>query len=127
MANAPSLRCQLSGTSITTFDITSTWTLSNKSEKIYTLSVSDGSQTLDLSNVPNIKLLIFYSETDFICTFNQNDSVSESIPFVIDGGIPFILGTTEDFIASLDSIQISTTSTTEQDIFVNVYGEEASS
>lgn len=125
MAN-PSLRIQLSGTDITSMDVTATWTLQNKIEKIFTMIASDGSHTLDLTNITNLTKMMLYSASDFICTFNQSDSVSESIPFIIEGGTPFIFGTTQAFIDSLNSIQISTTSTTEQDIIVRFYGEDAS-
>jgi hypothetical protein len=125
MAN-PQIRIQLSGTDVTAMDVSSSWTLANKVEKIFTLTASDGSQTLDFSNISNVNLLVFYSASDFIITLNQFDSVDESIPLIINGGVPFVLPTTEAFIDSLSSIQISTTSTTNQDITIRAYGEASS-
>lgn len=125
MAN-PSLRIQLSGTGVTSLDNTSSWALENKLEDTYSLNVTDGSLTLDFSNIENMKLLIFEGSGSYIVTLNQIDSASESIPITIDYNCPFVLPTTQAFIDTLSSVQISTSSTTDVTITVRAYGEDAS-
>ena len=122
----PSIQVKIAGDNVTALDTGSVaWTLENKIEKTYSLSSSDGQTTLDLSNVENIVSLIFTGTGNYKVEFSIG-SGTNIIDFTVSSTHPFVFPTTQTFIDTLDSIKISTDSTSDITISVRVFGESVS-
>lgn len=119
MATTPKLNVNLSGTNLVKpFSDNIVWTPVNQLEKIYYIKLSDGVKSIDFSDIAKIKLAVIKSDDDFTLTVTHNGS---TINFELDY---FVITPTTDFQENLTAISIRALSTTEQTIYVNIYGEE---
>ena len=124
-SQTPTFRIIISGSDITGLDETNTFTLENKVETSYTIVDTDGNKTLDFSNIENMKSIIFDGSGIFDVTITVGGGAN-IISFPCDGSIPMVLPVTQTFMSTVDSITISTTSTTDVQVSVRAYGEDAS-
>jgi hypothetical protein len=128
IAIAPKIQVTISGDNICTTDQLKTWTLFQKQEQIKTIKNSDGLVTLDFDTIENMELLQFYSSGSF--NLKLTVTVGGEAPSTNVLTIPitgfFILNTSQTFIDSLTTIQISTSSVTDITLYINAYGKEVS-
>lgn len=126
----PLLKFQVTGTSITPVDMSTTFALALKSETSHSLHDSTPEIELDLSNVTNKKFLIFQGTGDFIIHMYKtveapvsHETFSYSFDILVNDGFGFTLHTLDDFFDDIDKITISTTSINVITVQVACYGE----
>lgn len=119
--NTPTIRTIISGDELSQKDISETFTLSEKIEVQYILDSLDSAETLNFDFVDIVKSIVFNSTGTYTITITMLDS--NVIPFEVTG--VFKLNPTASFRALIDTIAISTTSTTSTTINVSIYGEAA--
>lgn len=95
-----------------------TWEGSEQLEQVIVINSGDGQKTIDLTSVSNIKLIYIYSNDDnFSAEFTVD---TDAITFENDF---LILTPTSTFLSTVDSLKISTTSTSNISVYINIYGE----
>lgn len=115
-------RTILEGTEITRKDETTTFTLENKVEKIYSLLSADSPEVLDFSNITNMKFLQFDGSTSFTVIINITYTQPEDFIIYCDGSIPFTLPADNTFMSSINSISIAPNGS-DVSVSVRAYGE----
>jgi hypothetical protein len=94
------------------------WTGSEQLEQVITINSGDGQKTIDLTTVNNIKLIYIFSNDD---NFSIEITIgSDAITFENDF---FINTPSAVFLATITSFKISTTSTSDISVYINLYGE----
>ena len=119
--STPTLKLQLIGSlAVSEFLKEMTWTKETQYEQTFYIKDTDSDVTVDYSNVENIRMMIFRSTADFtvkittaIGTFPM--SVQDVLTFSPDATLAL----------AITAITISTASTTDQTIDVQVFGESA--
>ena len=114
----PQLTIKLSGKNILTeFENAYLFNLQTKKEQTYLLNSTDPVETIDISDIVNIKWMMFLSDTNFELTFT---TATETLKITTN---VFILSPETTFVTGLTSITIKATSaTTKQSIDCRVYG-----
>jgi hypothetical protein len=128
VVSLPTIRTQLTGDNITNADRSTSFTLGEKLENIYYLKASDVALTIDISKINNLKSMLFYSVSNFTLSITIDIGTTETpnvviIPFTTTGN--FRLDPDSTFISKVSSISLSTISTTDITIYVNIYGASA--
>lgn len=113
----PTLRVVLSGSNITDFDTSVTWTLGQKTEGIYSLKDTDGDVSIDVTNIDDVEAIVFYSTGAFNIKF-------DSFEIAVSAGF-FVLNTTQTWLDTITTVAINTASTTDIDVEVKIYGNDA--
>lgn len=119
IVNNPNIKIVVTGDNITGYNNNFSFVLEDKVEESTTISATTGPFTLNYSNITNAKLLIIYGNGVFTINVTTSDGT-----FVLpnDGTIPTVLNLTQDFLDSLISITLDTDSTTNVQVFSNIYG-----
>ena len=116
--NIPTIRTTVSGEGISSKDISETFTLAEKLEAQYILDSVHTPIVLDESFIDNLKTIVFNSTGTYTITFTMLDA--NVIPFEVDGVFKF--NPSVAFRALIDTISVSTTSTTSITVNVSAYG-----
>ena len=125
----PTIKLALSGTDITAYSLESSFVLDTKLEESHNINSVSSAVEIDISNISNIKMLMFHSTSAFKITLTKSvtSPLSETFDydFVIpnNGGIPAIFSVDQAFITGLKRITITTTSTNLIKVNIRAYGE----
>ncbi len=126
----PSITFKLSGTNITTIDMSNTFVLDNKIEKVISIQDTSPEYELDLSNVDNKKIFVLQGTQDFIlhCYKEIEAPVSEetflySFDIPIEKEFGFVLNTNDTFFDGLTKLTLSTGSVNMIKVTISLYGE----
>lgn len=117
--NTPTIRTVITGDEMSTRDISETFTLAEKLEAQYILDSEDSAVTIDSSFIDNVKTILFNSTGTYIVTVTMLDV--NVVPFEVSGVFKF--NPTAAFRALIDTISVSTNSTTSTTVNVAIYGE----
>lgn len=125
IVSLPTIRTQLTGDNITVADRSTSFTLGEKLENIYYLKSADGTLSIDISKINNLKSMLFYSLANFTISITVDIGTVETpnvvvVPITTTGN--FRLDPDAAFLAKISAISISTVSTTDITVYVNVYG-----
>lgn len=116
--NIPTIRTIVSGDGISSKDISETFALAEKLEAQYILDADHDPVVLVESFIDNLKTIIFNSIGTYTVTITMLDS--NVVPFEVSGVFKF--NPTAAFRASIDTISVSTTSTSSITVNVSAYG-----
>lgn len=125
----PTIQVKITGSEVTPFDISNTFTLDTKLEETHNIQSTSSAKIIDLSNVSNIKELIFYSASSFTVHLIKTitSPLSETFDYTIDipvnAGYPLILPVNSSFIEGLEEINITTDNANIIKVYVKAYGE----
>jgi hypothetical protein len=122
----PTITTIISGDNVTAFNKNIQFTLAEKLENVLYLKSSDGNVEIDYSKINNIQSILFYSTSTFTINISIDIGTVETpniviVPIETTGN--FRLDPTTALIGKISSITISTASTTDITIYVNVYGK----
>jgi hypothetical protein len=117
IAQNPSFRIILSGDNITAVDSSTSFTLGQKVEIINSIKDTDGDVAIELSLIDDIEVLAFYSTGAFNVKFDSN------VIAVSAGWLT--LQTTQTWLDTITTIAINTATTTDIDVYVYAYGNDA--
>lgn len=95
-----------------------TWEGSEQLEQVISINSNSAEKTIDLTAVSDIKLIYIYSNDGF---FNTKITIDTNI--ITFNNDFFILTPSSTFLSTIDSLKISTVSTTNISVYINVYGE----
>jgi hypothetical protein len=102
-------------------DMNTLWTPEEQIEKVINITASTSPVDVPFSDIDNIKEIFIYSDSVFTVTLNDGVATHDIIC------TKFLIEPDSTYITSLTSIQVSTVSTEEQAIYMNIYGEEEES
>ena len=114
---ASNLVIQLSDQTLSQFKDTLVWNPETKIEQVYKIKSSSGSQTIDFSDIANVKVMIFKSSTAFSLSMTISGS---TVTYLTDY---FIFTPASSMLANISNIAISTSSTTDILVDVRIYGK----
>jgi len=120
----PSIRTTILGDNVTSSDRTTTFTLGEKLENVFYIKQADGNLSVDISKIDNLQTLIFYSTSIFI--LNLSVDIGSGTPNVVTIPISttnFRLDPATIFASKITSISISTVSTSNITVYINIYGK----
>lgn len=119
--NTPKIRTVISGDNITQLDTFTSFTVTEKLERDQLIKASDGLVTIDYSYINNPRSIVLQSLGSFVVTITYTDltPVTHVIPFGINNGM-FRFDPVEGF--DIDSIKISTASTTDLLVNTRIFG-----
>lgn len=121
MANQPVLLLRLTGEeNVQSLNESVSWTPGDKMESTIILNSTDGAKTIDYSLVSSVRTMIFSGNGNFTVTFTVGSSPTDVIAF--ETRDLFVLSPSAAFVATINSITISTTSTTDITIEARIYG-----
>jgi len=122
----PTIQTIFSGEGITSDTKSISFELDEKIETTYNVVV-DSPLEIDFSFIEKVKTFIFNTDNPFILTLSI-DIGTEEIPNIVDVPIEvtsmFRLDPSENFLATLSKIVISTTSVNGSKVNCRIYGEE---
>jgi len=122
----PTIQTIFSGEGITSDTKSISFELDEKIETTYNVVV-DSPLEIDFSFIEKVKTFIFNADNPFILTLSI-DIGTEEIPNIVDVPIEvtsmFRLDPSENFLATLSKIVISTTSVNGSKVNCRIYGEE---
>lgn len=122
----PTIQTIFSGEGITSDTKSMSFDLDEKIETTYNVVV-DSPLEIDFSFIEKVKTFIFNTDNPFILTLSI-DIGTEEIPNVVDVPIEvtsmFRLDPSENFLATLSKIVISTVSVNGSKVNCRIYGEE---
>jgi len=122
----PTIQTIFSGEGITSDTKSISFELDEKIETTYNVVV-DNPLEIDFSFIEKVKTFIFNTDNPFILTLSI-DIGTEEIPNIVDVPIEvtsmFRLDPSENFLATLSKIVISTTSVNGSKVNCRIYGEE---
>ena len=122
----PTIQTIFSGEGITSDTKSISFELDEKIETTYNVVV-DSPLEIDFSFIEKVKTFIFNTDNSFILTLSI-DIGTEEIPNIVDVPIEvtsmFRLDPSENFLATLSKIVISTTSVNGSKVNCRIYGEE---
>jgi len=122
----PTIQTIFSGEGITSDTKSMSFDLDEKIETTYNVVV-DSPLEIDFSFIEKVKTFIFNTDNTFILTLSI-DIGTEEIPNVVDVPIEvtsmFRLDPSENFLATLSKIVISTVSANGSKVNCRIYGEE---
>jgi len=127
----PTLKFNLTGSDVTAYSLESSFELDTKLEESHSINAVSSSPVIDLSNISNMKMLMFHSTSAFNIVLSKVITSPLLEVFTYDmvipnsGGVPTILNVTQDFIDGLQEISINTSSTNLIKVNVRAYGEVA--
>jgi len=121
----PKIRTYISGDGVVDFDKSTQFTLLEKLESVYLLKAADGDLSIDTSKINSLVSMLFYSINSFTIKLTVDIGTVETpniviVPVETTGN--FRLDPTTAFLSKISAVSISTTSTTDITIQVNVYG-----
>jgi hypothetical protein len=128
----PTVKINISGSEIATFELNTSFVLSNKIEKSYEIpyAIVAVEQGVDYTDIVNAKLLVFSSANAFtihcVRTFTIPGPSTYDADFTIPnsgGNIPIILNTTAAFLSGLKEIFITNDSSVTIKVNTSFYGE----
>jgi hypothetical protein len=126
----PTFTLGIAGTYVTPMNKTFTFALENKVEETRKIIVGDGFVNLDFTNIENFYLLMIECAsainvrfTNTVVVITPPSSTTSVISFPVNAGMPLMLPLTQAFVAGLDSISISTASTTDVQVYIRAYGK----
>ena len=110
----------LTGSDIKQSTRTISWSSDEQSENVYKINDVDSALVIDLAGVDDLNLIYISSEDgNFIVkTTIGTNIISEETNL-------YIATLTSDYVATIDSFELSTSSTTDINIEVNLYGESS--
>ena len=119
MAN-PVFTINLSGNgAVKQLNRTITWSPDTQIENVIKLRSTDGQKTIDISSIDTVKLMIFSCESaSFILEFTVDTNVIQHETDL------FVLTPTDSFIQTVDSIKLSTSSTSDIEVNVQIFGRD---
>ncbi len=122
----PTIQTIFSGEGITSDTKSISFELDEKIETTYNVVVGSPLE-IDFSFIEKVKTFIFNTDNSFILTLSI-DIGTEEIPNIVDVPIEvtsmFRLDPSENFLATLSKIVISTTSVNGSKVNCRIYGEE---
>ena len=129
----PLIQLKITGSNITSNELSETFVLDTKIEQTYSLQDVTPEIELDLSNVDNKKILILIGNQDFTLHCYQEleapisgEIFTYSFDIPIKKGLGFILNTTLDFFNAINKFTISTGSVNLIKVTAACYGENIS-
>ena len=119
-ASDPVLQVKLTGEeNVTQLNQSETWSLSEKVELDYSLTASDGEQTLDYSHIDTVRTIVIYGTGDYYI----NVTVGSNTEIAFESQDFFVLSPSAAFAATITAITISTDESVAITVKVRIYGE----
>lgn len=116
----PSIRTIIQGDKITSLDQSTSFILSEKLEASRMIKSTDGEVILDYSFIDTVKTIYLYSTGTYKITLTVGSTI---LPIEVTGA--FRLDPTTTFRNSINSVSISTSSTTDILVDIRIYGVAA--
>jgi len=116
----PSIRTIIQGDKITSLDQSTSFILSEKLEASRMIKSTDGEVILDYSFIDTVKTIYLYSTGTYKITLTVGSTI---LPIEVTGA--FRLDPTTTFRDSINSVSISTSSTTDILVDIRIYGVAA--
>ena len=113
----PSIRTIIQGDKITSLDQSTSFILSEKLEASRMIKSTDGEVILDYSFIDTVKTIYLYSTGTYKITLTVGSTI---LPIEVTGA--FRLDPTTTFRDSINSVSISTSSTTDILVDIRIYG-----
>ena len=116
------IKTQITGTNISSLDITKELVVTTKKEMTLELQLATGEVSINFTGVSNPALIIFQSDNDFSVKFTLTSGM---LSFPCNNGIPFVLPIDSTFIDSVEGTTLSTESVNIISVQCGIYGIES--